>query len=94
MSASSAQIYLSSQARLNANKGDDRDEVIVAMWNLNSGLVAELQACRSVISRQQSALDSAARKIANDTFDSHGMLNHAVMGCTLPQIADVANVQH
>ena len=91
MSVSSATVYLQARQRIEANKGDDRDEVIVAMWNLNSGLVAELQSCRSVISQQQTALDSAARQIANDTFDSHGMIRNAVMGTKLP---DVAHVQH
>lgn len=91
MSVSSASVYLASQARLDNKKGDDRDEVIVALWNLNAGLVTELQSCRSVISRQQESLDTAARKIANDTFDSNGMLAHAHMGGKLP---DVAVMQH
>jgi hypothetical protein len=87
----SATVYQQAQARLTAKKGDDRDEVIVALWNLNHASVNEILAQRMVISQQQRALDAAALKIASDTFDSNGMLQVGVMAAKLP---DVAHIQH
>jgi hypothetical protein len=87
----SATVYQQAQARINAKKGDDRDEVIVALWNLNRASVNEIVAQRVVISQQQAALDAAALKIASDTFDANGMLKVGHMATSL---SDVAHMQH
>ncbi len=69
---SSISVYTQARARVEAQRGDDKDEVIVAQWNLNKALVEELMTLRMQSSTLSQQLDAANRKIAEHTFAAVG----------------------
>lgn len=68
MNVSSLSVYTQARARIDAQRGDDKDEMIVAQWNLNRGLVEELMSLRMSNNTLSVQLDTANRKIAEHSF--------------------------
>lgn len=88
----SATIYQQAQARIEAKEGDDRDEVIVALWTQFHAAVNEILAQRMVISKQQASLDDAALKLAHLKFNEGVNISFAEADLILNH--PVATMQH
>lgn len=70
MNVSSVAVYTKSLLAIKAGTCTDQDRMIVAMWELNRGMVAELQSVRTVNNQLSNELHEARRKISENDFMS------------------------